>query len=101
MSSKATSAPEAGQTLAGKYLVEEVLGVGGQVADAVLPEHPLAHGQLGRPPTGKEFEITVIDVARYGQDGRLVEHWGVPDRFGLLEQLGLLALPGKPAAVPA
>ncbi len=28
-SSKATSAPEAGQTLAGKYLVEEVLGVGG------------------------------------------------------------------------
>jgi serine/threonine protein kinase len=29
MSSKATSAPEAGQTLAGKYLVEEVLGVGG------------------------------------------------------------------------
>lgn len=29
MSSNATSAPEAGQTLAGKYLVEEVLGVGG------------------------------------------------------------------------
>jgi serine/threonine protein kinase len=29
MSSNATSAPEAGQTLAGKYLVEEVLGIGG------------------------------------------------------------------------
>jgi serine/threonine-protein kinase len=29
MSSNATSAPEPGQTLAGKYLVEEVLGVGG------------------------------------------------------------------------
>lgn len=29
MSSNATSAPEPGQTLAGKYLVEEVLGIGG------------------------------------------------------------------------
>ena len=29
MSNNATSAPEAGQTLAGKYRVEEVLGVGG------------------------------------------------------------------------
>jgi predicted ester cyclase len=24
------------------------------------------------------------------EDGKIVEHWGVPDRFALLAQLGLL-----------
>lgn len=44
-------------------------------------------GQLGRTPTGRPFEITVIDIARF-VDGLMVEHWGVPDRLGLLLQLG-------------
>jgi predicted ester cyclase len=43
----------------------------------------------GREPTGLAMEIDVIDVIRV-VDGRLVEHWGVPDRFALLDQLGLL-----------
>jgi predicted ester cyclase len=34
----------------------------------------------------------VIRVA----DGRMVEHWGVPDRLGVLRQLGLLAPPPVP-----
>jgi len=46
-------------------------------------------GQFGPlPPTGKKFEITVIDIMRF-KDGVLVEHWGVPDRLGMMEQLGL------------
>ena len=45
-------------------------------------------GQLGQPPTGKPFSITVIDISRF-VDGLMVEHWGVPDRMGLLLQLGL------------
>ena len=31
--------------------------------------------------------IEVIDIGRF-EDGKLVEHWGVPDRLGALEQLG-------------
>jgi predicted ester cyclase len=42
---------------------------------------------LGMQPTGKSFEITVIDVCRF-ENGKIVEHWGVPDRFALLDQLG-------------
>jgi predicted SnoaL-like aldol condensation-catalyzing enzyme len=44
---------------------------------------------MGHAPTGKKFSIDVIDVARI-QNGKLVEHWGVPDRFALLMQLGFL-----------
>lgn len=53
-------------------------------------------GQLGFPATGRRFSITVIDVLR-ADDGRLVEHWGVPDRLGLLQQLGHVRLPGRSA----
>jgi hypothetical protein len=34
-------------------------------------------------------DITVIDVVRV-VGGLLVEHWGVPDRFALLAQTGVL-----------
>lgn len=45
-------------------------------------------GSLGPlPPTGKKFEINVIDIMRF-KDDKLVEHWGVPDRLGMMEDLG-------------
>jgi predicted ester cyclase len=43
---------------------------------------------MGRPPTGKKMIIDVIDIARF-KDGRLVEHWGIPDQLGMMLQLGL------------
>ena len=46
-------------------------------------------GPFFGPPSGRPFEITVIDVVRV-VDGRVVEHWGVPDRFALLAQSGVL-----------
>ena len=49
----------------------------------------------GLAPTGKRFTIQVFDVCRF-EDGRIVEHWGVPDRFALIDQLG--GLGRKPAA---
>lgn len=46
-------------------------------------------GELGSiPPTGKEIEVTVIDIMRF-EDGKLVEHWGVADRFAMMDQLGM------------
>jgi predicted ester cyclase len=46
-------------------------------------------GQFGpMPPTGKKIEITVIDIMRF-KEGKLIEHWGVPDRLAAMEQLGM------------
>ena len=44
---------------------------------------------MGHEPTGKSFSIDVIDIAKI-ENGKLVEHWGVPDRFALLMQLQFL-----------
>jgi steroid delta-isomerase-like uncharacterized protein len=50
--------------------------------------HGTHQGELmGIPPTGREVEIEVIDIVRI-EDGRIVEHWNVVDRLGLLQQLG-------------
>jgi predicted ester cyclase len=49
-----------------------------------------ATGPFFGPPSGRELDFTVIDVARV-VDGRIVEHWGVPDRFAVLAQTGVLS----------
>lgn len=41
------------------------------------------------PPTGRAVEISAFDRVRV-RDGKAVEHWGVTDTLGLLEQLGQL-----------
>ncbi|MBI1342735.1 MAG: hypothetical protein GC171_07375 [Terrimonas sp.] len=44
---------------------------------------------LGHPASGKKFMIDVIDIAKI-EKGKICEHWGIPDRFALLYQLGLI-----------
>ena len=52
---------------------------------------------MGHPPTGRTMRADVIDVVRV-VDGRMVEHWGVPDRLGVLFQLEILPRPVPRAA---
>ena len=42
--------------------------------------------------SGTPITISVMDVCRF-ENGMMVEHWGIPDRFALLHQLGLLPEP--------
>ena len=46
------------------------------------------------PRSGKPVAIDVVDICRF-LNGKLVEHWGVPDRFALLHQIGALPPPPK------
>jgi predicted ester cyclase len=52
----------------------------------------------GHPPTGIKAFTDVIDVVRI-EDGKIVEHWGVPDQLGMMLQLGHIAPPARPASV--
>jgi predicted ester cyclase len=45
---------------------------------------------MGHASTGRSIRIDVFDVIRV-ENGLMVEHWGVPDRLGVLSQLGLLS----------
>jgi predicted ester cyclase len=50
---------------------------------------------MGQEATGKSVAIDVMDIARIEND-RLVEHWGIPDRFTLLKQLGFFPGANEP-----
>ena len=70
--------------------IDEVAEHGDKVWARMTARGTQAGPLFGRAATNKAFTITVMDVCRFA-DGKIVEHWGVPDRFALLHQLGLLA----------
>ena len=43
----------------------------------------------GIPPTGKAVTVPALDMIRI-VDGKAVEHWGGPNQFILLQQLGVI-----------
>jgi steroid delta-isomerase-like uncharacterized protein len=43
---------------------------------------------MGMPATGKSVRVEGIDIMRY-TNGKCVEHWGVFDTLGMMQQLGV------------
>jgi predicted ester cyclase len=70
------------------YTVEDHVEVGDRLW-ARLRAHGTNTGPYFGDPSGRPVELTVIDVIRV-EDGRIAEHWGVPDRFAMMAQTGVL-----------
>lgn len=51
---------------------------------------------MDMPPTGRRSDVPLIDIMRFGTDGRVREHWGVFDQLAMAQQLG--AIPSGPPA---
>ena len=51
---------------------------------------------IDAPPTGRTVEWDGVSICRFA-GGRIVEHWGVVDRLGGLQQLGLARMAGTHA----
>ena len=52
---------------------------------------------LGNPPTGKQVAVAGIDMFRL-ENGKIVEQWLNRDDLGLMQQVGLMPVPGQPSA---
>ncbi|MEQ1743906.1 MAG: ester cyclase [Saprospiraceae bacterium] len=44
---------------------------------------------MGGPATGKPVKIDQVDIIRYDNTGKGVEHWAVQDQLGMMQQLGM------------
>jgi predicted ester cyclase len=44
---------------------------------------------MGSPATGKSVTIQEILICRFS-GGKMVEHWGLEDSMGMMQQLGLI-----------
>jgi hypothetical protein len=67
-------------------------GHGGLPLD--VPRHPHQGEFMGVTPTGKEVEVTGIDIVRI-VGGKIVDVWSVWDAWGLMRQLGAIPEPGQ------
>jgi steroid delta-isomerase-like uncharacterized protein len=47
----------------------------------------------GLPATGQSLSVAVMHIDRIS-DGRVVEHWGQGDQAGMMQQLGIVPIPG-------
>jgi predicted ester cyclase len=72
-----------------KMSVEDIVAVGDKVWARFTARGTNLGPVMGRPPTGKKVAVDVIDIVRF-KDGKVVEHWGVPDQLGMMIQLGLM-----------
>jgi steroid delta-isomerase-like uncharacterized protein len=73
---------------------EDVIASGDKAVARVLATGTHKGPFVGIPPTGKRVTVKLIDIIRFGDDGRAREHWGVIDQFGMMQQLG--AIPAVP-----
>jgi steroid delta-isomerase-like uncharacterized protein len=76
-----------------KITVEDMLAEGSRVSFRVTIRGTQNGPFLNIPPTGKPITVWGLDVVRI-ENGKLVEHWGGPDVFDALRQLGALVIPG-------
>ncbi len=73
--------------------LEDLIAEGDLVAFRVTIRGTHQAPFLSIPPTGKSISIWGLDVVRV-EDGKFAEHWGGPDTFDLLRQLGAVITPG-------
>ncbi|MDZ7959285.1 MAG: ester cyclase [Aulosira sp. DedQUE10] len=66
-------------------------------ADKVVTRGTFSGTHLGElqgiPPTGKQITIPFFHIDHL-VDGKLVEHWGQSDLIGLMQQVGIIPIPG-------
>ncbi|MBF2028860.1 MAG: ester cyclase [Oscillatoriales cyanobacterium C42_A2020_001] len=77
----------------GQHVFDEVIVSGDRVVTCgTFTATHLGEFQ-GLPPTGKEISLSIMHIDRV-ENGRIVEHWGQGDALGLMQQLGIVFLPG-------
>jgi steroid delta-isomerase-like uncharacterized protein len=76
-----------------KATIEDMLAEGDKVMIRMTWSGTQQGEFMGVPPTGKRMSIQVIDIVRFSDD-KAVEHWGVMDSMGMMQQLGAIPAPG-------
>jgi predicted ester cyclase len=56
---------------------------------------------MGCPATGRAVRFELVDINRFDDSGRIVEHWSVMDTLSLLQQIGAAPEQHEPALASA
>ena len=72
-----------------RVTVEDQTAEGDRVVNRVTMRGTHTGEFQGIPPTGKQVMVSGINIMRI-EGGKIVEHWGVLDVLGLMQQLGAI-----------
>ena len=85
------------------FSIEGLIGEGDVVSSRVVGTGTHLGNFLGTPASGKRATWGSFGFFRVA-GGKIVEHWGMPDLLGLMQQIGAIPTPGHgppPAGAPA
>jgi predicted ester cyclase len=82
----------------GQHIFDEVVVSGDRVVTCGTFTATHLGAFQGLPPTGKQISLSIMHIDRV-ENGKIVEHWGQGDALGLMQQLGIIFLPG-PTLLP-
>jgi predicted ester cyclase len=77
-----------------RFTIEELVAEGDIVAGRLTMSGTHEGPLMGMPPTGRSVRQAHMHFVRY-RDGKAVEHWGVRDDLGMMQQMGLIPEPGQ------
>ena len=77
------------------FTIEEQIAEGDKVATRVTMRSIHSGGAFqGLPPTGKQIEVGGVSIERI-KDGKIVERSVNSDFLGMMQQLGVVPMPGE------
>ena len=77
------------------FEIEELVAEGDTVAGRLTMSGTHEGPLMGTLPTGRSVRQDHMHFVRF-RDGKAVEHWGVRDDLGMMQQLGVIPEPGQP-----
>ena len=80
-----------------RFTIESMVAQGDIVATLVHGEGTQDGPFMGIPPSGKHAKWRSVGFFRVA-NGKIVEHWGIPDLLGLLIQIGVIPPPPAESA---
>lgn len=74
------------------FTIEELVAEGDTVAGRLTMSGTHRGPLMGMPPTGRSVRQDHMHFVRF-QNGKAIEHWGVRDEMGMMQQLGVIPGP--------
>ena len=78
-----------------EFHVTDLVAEGDKLCTYVIGEGTHDGPFMGVQPTGTHARWAAFGINRY-ENGRIKEHWGLPDLMGLMTQLGAIPAPAAP-----
>ena len=75
-----------------RFTIEELIAEGDVVAGRLTMSGTHEGPLMGMPPTGRSVRQDHMHFVRF-RDGKAVEHWGVRDDLGMMQQMGVMPEP--------